>query len=99
MLSPGAPIKRFCWVFSQILRFWAICFQKYFSHVPGKDKLKAFQNCSRKEQSLKVSGERFSIFTPKIQRPITGGGGPVADAAWDFKKGQPVSMADFYFES
>jgi hypothetical protein len=82
----------------QIQRFWAICLQKYFSHVPGKDKLKAFQNCSRKEQSLKVSGERLSIFTPKIQRPITGGGGPVADTAWDFKKGQPVSMADFYFE-
>jgi len=82
----------------QILRFWAICLQKYFSHVPGKDELKAFQNCSRKEQSLKVPGERLSIFTPKIQRPIIGGGGPVADAAWDFKKGQPVSMADFYFE-
>ena len=47
---------------------------------------------------MKVSGERFSIFTPKIHRPIIGGGGPVADAAWDFKKGQPVSMADFYFE-
>jgi len=26
------------------------------------------------------------------------GGGPVANAAWDFKKGRPVSMAGFFFK-
>jgi len=28
---------------------------------------------------------------------MIGGGGPVADTAWDFKKGQPFSMTGFYF--
>jgi len=28
---------------------------------------------------------------------MIGGGGPVAKAAWDSKKGQPVFWADFYF--
>ena len=97
MLSPGAPTKRFCRAYFQILRFWAICLRKYFSHIPGKDTLKVFQNCSRKEQSLEVSGVRFWSFTPKIQKPMIGGGGPVADTAWNNKKGQPVSIGCLLF--
>lgn len=36
-------------------------------------------------------------FTPRIQRSIIGGGSSVANAAWNSEKGQPVSLADFYF--
>jgi len=41
--------------------------------------------------------EALKLYT-EDSKPIIGGGGPVADAAWNFKKGQPVSLAGFYFD-
>ena len=48
---------------------------------PRKGYAKSFQSRSRKEPSLEVSRVRLWIFTPKIEKTMIGGGGPVAKGA------------------
>ena len=57
--------------------------------VPGR-----FQECSRKEPLLEVAAVRRWVPTPGMHRPMTGGGGPIADGTGMLDRGSAVCVAD-----